>query len=192
LPIKFKVIRFAFCISILSSPVLLRPEYEERSEHAEDNVCKETKCRKVDVELSVACADGKDLEDGEYADAKNVDRPHVEIVSFVDLAKLTNFLTIEILFTGAVPKHVLDMEWIAVGGFEDLHSVELRINDVQGIVIEKVVDELDGDGFRQRLEFDLGERSPDALEEEVLLHLNHRSTDDGDVQQGFEEFLLSG
>ena len=62
---------------------------------------------------------------------------------------------------------------------------------MQRIVLEKVVDELDGNAFRQRFQFDLGERGPDALEEEVLLHLYHSSADDGDVQQGFQEFLLS-
>jgi hypothetical protein len=181
-----------FWILLHESPVLLWPEDEERSEHAEDHVRKETKCREVDVEFSIACADGKDLEDGEYADAKNVDRPHVEIVSFVRLAKLANLLGVEILFTGTVPEHVLDMERIAVGCFEDLHSVEVRIDDVQLIVLEEIVDQLHAHTFCEGLQFDLGERGPDALEEEGFLHLNNGSADESDVQKRFEKLLLSG
>jgi hypothetical protein len=84
------------------------------------------------------------------------------------------------------------MEWIAVGCFEDLPSIELWIDDMQWIVLEKVVDELDGNSFGQRLQVDLGEGCPNTFEGEVLLHLNYGSTDEGDVQQRFQELLLGG
>ena len=116
-PIKFKVIHFAFCTYILTSPVLLRPEDEERSEHPEDQIREESECREVDVEFSISRTDGKDFKDGENADAKNVDRPHVEVMAFIDLAELANLFSVEIFLSGTVPKHVLDVEWIAVGGF---------------------------------------------------------------------------
>ena len=186
------MIRFALLVIILTSPVLLRSEKEERSEHPEGQIREESECREIDVEFLVACADGKNLEYGEDADAKNIDRPHVEVMAFIDLAQLADLLSVEILLTGAMPEHILDMEWIAVGCFEDLPSIELGIDNVQSIVLEKVVDELDGNALRQGFEFNLGEGSPDSLEGEILLHLNHRSTDEGDVQKSFQELLLSG
>jgi hypothetical protein len=164
------------------SPVLLRSEEEKRSEHPEDHVREETECREIDVELSVVGADGKDLEDREDADAENVDGAHVEIVPLIDLAKLPDLLRVEIFLARAVPQHVLDVKWIAVGRFKDLSSVELGIYGVKRIVLEEVVDELDGNTLRQWLQFDLGEGCPDALKEEILFHLHDGSADEGDVQ----------
>ena len=88
---------------MLTSSVLLRPEQEERSEHPEDQIREESECREIEVEFPVACADGKDFEHGEYAHAKDVDRPHVEVMSLIDLAELADLFSVEVLLPGAVP-----------------------------------------------------------------------------------------
>jgi hypothetical protein len=113
-------------------------------------------------------------------------------VTFVDLAQLADLFGVEIFLAGSVPEHVLDMERIAVGCLQNFSSIELGIDDVQRIVLEEIVDELYGYALRQRLEFDLCEGGPDTLEEEIFLHLNDSSADEGNVQEGFQEFLLSG
>ena len=132
-------------------------EEKESSEHPEDQISEKSECREVDVEFPVACADRKDFEHSEYAHSKDVDRPHIEVVSLIDLAELSNLFGVEILFAGAVPKHVLDVKWIAVGRLEDFPSIELWIDDVQRVVVEEVVDKLHGNRFRQRLQLDLCE-----------------------------------
>ena len=63
---------------------------------------------------------------------------------------------------------------------------------MQRVGLKDVVDELHGSRFWQGLKFDLGERGPDALEEEGFLHLDNGSADEGDVQERFEKPLLSG
>ena len=183
--------RCHFSVAPSTSSIFLGPEEEERSEHPEDQVREESECRKVDVEFSVVCADGENLEDGEDADSKDVDRPHIEVVSLIDLAQLAYLLGVEVFLTGAVPEHVLDVKGIAVRRFEEFSSVELGINDVQSVVLKEIVDQLDCNWLRQRFQFDLREGCPDTFEEEVLLHLYHGCANESDIQKRFEKLLLS-
>ena len=106
--------RCHFSAAPFTSSIFLWPEEKECSEHPEDHVREETECREIDIELPVFHTDGENFENGENADAKNVDWPHVKVVSFVDLAQLADLLGVEVFLTGAVPEHILDMERIAI------------------------------------------------------------------------------
>ncbi len=72
----------------MSLSVFLGAEEEESAEDPEDEIREESECGEVNIELPVVCPDGKDLEDGENANAEYVDWTHIEVVPFIDLAKL--------------------------------------------------------------------------------------------------------
>jgi hypothetical protein len=76
----------------------LGTEYEERPEDPKDQICDKTQRREINVKFAVVGADGEDFEHGEHGYAKNINRSHVEIMAFVDLAKFANFLGVDVLF----------------------------------------------------------------------------------------------
>ena len=69
-------------------------------------------------------------------------------MTFIDLTEFSDLFCVDILLPGTMPEHILNMEWIAVGRFQDFSSIEFTINDPQIVVIKEIIDHLHTDGIR--------------------------------------------